>query len=335
MIELADDDYHSDGSPSGDEDTPDPSSAEVDLEEDHQGFILGYSSSTIDLKTLHPPPSQVPFYWQTYIENIDPLVKIIHIPSMAKIVKDMQDNSGSLSRSTEALMFSIYLSVIISMTPEEVKTSLNADKSQLLKRYRFATEQALARAGFLTTSEIVTLQAFVLFLVCIRRHDDSKIVWSLTGLLIRLSQGLGLHRDGVSMNLSVFETEMRRRLWWQVRALDLRSSEDLGTDPSILTSLSSLDSFTDTRLPMNYNDTDFDVDSETWPEPRIGLSDMTFCLIRYEICTMSMKLQYTTPTGPDSAASRARTLTEKEQMIQDLSAHLEGKFVLLPHVELN
>lgn len=89
-------------------------------EPDHQSFIMGYSSSGVNLKALHPLPSQIPFYWQTFLENVNPLVKIIHIPTMNKVVKEVQNNLSSLSKSTEALMFSIYFATITSMTTNEV-----------------------------------------------------------------------------------------------------------------------------------------------------------------------------------------------------------------------
>lgn len=43
---------------------------------DHHSFIMGYSSSKVDLRSLHPLPSQIPFYWETYKENVDPLCKV-------------------------------------------------------------------------------------------------------------------------------------------------------------------------------------------------------------------------------------------------------------------
>ena len=134
----------------------------------------------------------------------------------------------------------------------KVQTNFGVEKESLLKQYRFGVEQALARASFLNTDEIVTVQAFVLFLVCVRRHDDTRFVWSLTGLAIRIAQSLGLHRDGTKFGLSPFDTEMRRRLWWQVCILDTRASEDHGSDPSIG------DFSYDTEFPMSINDEDLD-----------------------------------------------------------------------------
>jgi hypothetical protein len=86
----------------------------------HQSFVMGYNSSGVDLKPLHPLPSQIPFYWQTFLENVLPLVKILHTQTMNKVIKEVQNNLDSLSPSTEALMFSIYFATITSMNAEEV-----------------------------------------------------------------------------------------------------------------------------------------------------------------------------------------------------------------------
>lgn len=295
-------------------------SLDLEVKDSDQSFVLGYSSTATDLASLHPLPSQIQFYWQTFVDNVDPLMKIMHIPTMHKTIREAQENIGCLERSTEVLMFAIYMGAVTSMTAEQVRTNLNMDKTVLLKRYRFATEQALARANFLVSSEIVTLQAFVLFLVCVRTHDDSRAIWSLTGLMIRLAQSIGLHQDGQPLGLSVFETEMRRRLWWQIRMLDIRAAEDFATDPTI-TEISS-----DTQMPLNINDTDLNVTSETYPKRRTGLSDMTFSLIRYEIGNIATKLSQKQPTRSGQTTVKQMTLADKEKFVVFLHEHLQGNF---------
>lgn len=81
---------------------------------------MGYNSSDVNLKSLHPLPSQIPYYWQTFLENVQPLIMIIHTPTMNKVIKEVQNNLDSLSKSTEALMFSIYFATITSMHSDEV-----------------------------------------------------------------------------------------------------------------------------------------------------------------------------------------------------------------------
>lgn len=294
----------------------------VVTEPDHQSFIMGYNSSDVNLKALHPLPSQIPFYWQTFLENVNPLVKLIHIPTMNRVIKEVQNNLDSLSKSTEALMFSIYFATITSMHAEEVRINFGVSKDSLIRQYRFAVEQALARAGFLNTNEIVTVQAFVLFLVCVRRHDDTKFVWSLTGLALRIAQSLGLHRDGTQFGLSPFDTEMRRRLWWQLCVLDTRASEDHASDPSIL------DFSFDTEFPLSINDEDLKADATELPKARVGVSEMTFCLIRYEICLLTRKLTYT-PPGQKSCklVGNLMNLEDKEALVREAAQHLEVTYL--------
>ncbi|KAK0104452.1 hypothetical protein ONS95_004741 [Cadophora gregata] len=288
----------------------------------HQSFIMGYNSSDVNLKGLHPLPSQIPFYWQTYLENVHPLVMILHKPTMNNVIKEVQNNLNSLSKSTEALMFSIYFATITSMTGAEVRTNLGVDKEVLLRQYRFGVEQALARAGFLNTNEIVTVQALVMFLVCVRRHDDTRFVWTLTGLTLRIAQSLGLHRDAAQFGLSPFDTEMRRRLWWQVCVLDTRASEDHGSDPSI-TEFSY-----DTKFPLSIDDDDLDPAATDAPAERKGVSEMTFCLIRYEICNLSRRLTYIPPGPvPCKVSGEMLTLEQKEKLVRDCAEHLEATYL--------
>lgn len=194
------------------------------------------------------------------------------------------------------------------------------------RQYRFGVEQALARAGFLNTKEIVTVQAFVLFLVCVRRHDDTRFVWSLTGLALRIAQSLGLHRDGTRFGLSPFDCEMRRRLWWQVVLLDTRASEDFGSDPSIV------DFSYDTEYPLSINDDDLKPSAIDFPAPQPRVSEMTFCLIRFEICALTRKLTYSPPgQTPCEKMGNIITLEDKERMVRDFSQHFEERY--LQHCE--
>lgn len=67
----------------------------------------------------------------------------------------------------QALMFAIYFAAVTSLTPEECIVQFGEHKQELLARYRYGTEQALVQAQLLNSSEMVTLQALVIYLVCL------------------------------------------------------------------------------------------------------------------------------------------------------------------------
>ena len=112
---------------------------------DHHAFLFGYRSCDVDLRKLHPLPSQIPFIWQVYTENIDPLVKILHVPTMNGLIRKLRTNMDILTPGLEALMFSIYFSAITSMEEDEVSLLLViAPTTDGLTRY-FAGQEELQR----------------------------------------------------------------------------------------------------------------------------------------------------------------------------------------------
>lgn len=76
--------------------------------------------------------------------------------------------------------------------------------------------------------------------------------------------------------MAPFEVEIRRRLWWQIYVLDVRTAEDNGSDPQILTT-----SFT-TRFPSNVNDASLHPSMSEMPQAYFGRTEMSFTLVRFE-----------------------------------------------------
>ncbi|KAI8951874.1 fungal-specific transcription factor domain-containing protein [Xylaria longipes] len=309
---------------SGDEVSPIVANPQADHHIDHHGFIFGYSSSNVDLRSLHPLPSQMHFYWLVYMENVDPIVKLLHVPTTTKVIRDLRRDMSTMTPGVEALMFVIYFAAITSMEEDEVLTNFATEKSQLIARYRFATEQALARANCVTTSELVVLQAFVIFLILVRRYDDTKFSSALTGLVVKIAQSLGLHRDGTHFdNITPFDIEMRRRLWWAICVLDLRSAEDQGCE------LTVVERSFDTRFPLNVNDSEISPEMADFPPERIGSTDMTFCLIRYEICALSRRV-HTAASGMAPCPKDSNiTLEEQEEKLIEMYEHIDQKYLKL------
>ncbi|KAL8731977.1 MAG: hypothetical protein Q9166_003109 [cf. Caloplaca sp. 2 TL-2023] len=308
--------------PTDDEDDyPSPGSGSS-ASANHQGFIFSFSSTILSLRHFHPPANQILTYWDVFKENVDPLVKIFHRPCTEKTLAEAAKDLDHISKPLEVLMFSIYFAAITSLSDEECINMTGIEKGLALKKYRFGFEQAMARAGFLNTTELVVLQSFTIFLICVRRNDMTRSVWMLTGLLIRLAQSLGLQRDGEQFGLAPFETEMRRRLWWQIVHLDLRASEDHGSEPTIL------DQSFDTRFPLNINDEDIDASMKEPPPEHEGATEMTFDLIRYSVSTTARRLSYV-PPGPGKCRRKSEmfSLEHKERLIEELHQHIENKYL--------
>lgn len=309
---------------SSDDDGPDsPNNDNGQATGSHHGFIFGLSSQNVDMLSLHPMPQQIGMYWQTFKENVDPLVKVLHITTFERTIMEAASHLDNLPRGLEALLFTIYYGAVTSLSGEDCHARFGESKSVLLSRYRFAIEQALARANFLITEELVVLQALVIFLMCLRRNSYARVIWTLTGLVVRIAQTIGVHRDGVHFGLKPFDVEMRRRLWWQVCILDTRASEDHGCDPTI-----TEQSF-DTKMPLNINDVDITPDMNDFPVERQGCTDMSFCLIRFEVSNTFRRINYIPPGPPKQCTEHLAgiTLQEKEKWITECHQRLEERYL--------
>lgn len=128
-------------------------------------FLLIADSRPAALYTLHPAVTQLFQLWQVFLNNVDPIVKLFHAPSVQRMVLEAASDLGSISRSTEALLFAIYISAIASMDEESCQKVLYRSKSDLVVRFSKAAEQALVNADFLRSTNIVVLQALTLYLV--------------------------------------------------------------------------------------------------------------------------------------------------------------------------
>jgi hypothetical protein len=272
--------------------------------------------------SLHPPPERALEFWAVYKENVDQLVKVLHIPTFEPVLLDAIAHPEKVTKSLEPLMFAIYYGAVTSIMPAECMDRWGEDRKTMLTRYRFGLEQGLARANFLYCDEMVILQAFVIFLILLRRNDDARKIWTLTGLAVRIAQTLGIHRDGSHFGLDPFDIEMRRRLWWQVCILDARSSEDHGCDPTIV------EAQFDTKMPLNVYDNDLDPNMTKMPEERKGFTDMTFCLIRFEVTNIFRRILYVPPGNERCNMFFANlTIPEKEKWISDCHQRLEDKYL--------
>lgn len=119
----------------------------------------------VNLRDFHPPPMQAFMLWQTFLQNVNPLSKVIHAPLVQPQVLEASKDFDSVPKPAVALLFAIYAAAVMSMKEEDCQAQLGGTKTVMLSRYFSAAQQALAAASFLKSRNIVTLQAFVIFLV--------------------------------------------------------------------------------------------------------------------------------------------------------------------------
>lgn len=116
---------------------------------------------------LHPPAVQILQLWQIYLDNVNPLLKLTHTPTLQGQLIEAAANPSKVSRPLEALLFSIYYIAVLSLTEEEAQDTFKEEKTRMMSRFHRATQQALINAGFMRSPDLAALQAFLMYLVSI------------------------------------------------------------------------------------------------------------------------------------------------------------------------
>ena len=135
------------------------------LYESSEHFLFGPRKINVDLSALHPGQVQIFRLWQIYLDNVNPLLKVTHTPTLQALIIDAAGDITNISPTMEALMFGIYCVSILTLVEDECRTLFGSPRDDLLTRYQFACQQALLNCGVLRSSDRDCLTALYLFLV--------------------------------------------------------------------------------------------------------------------------------------------------------------------------
>ncbi|KAI1153383.1 hypothetical protein F4825DRAFT_266911 [Nemania diffusa] len=295
-----------------------------------QGVPFFWRPASALSEAAQPLPSQVSYIWEIFVENVNPFIQVLHIPSISRAIKEVKGKFSLMARGMEALMFAISFAAVNSLREDEVEENFGEDMQTLLARLRLGTEQALSRAGVINTTDISTVQAFIIYLEVIKQNDGQRATWTLAGILLRIAFGMGLHRDGSHFsNVSSFDAEVRRRVWHHICFLDGQVGDCQVFNVGI-----SENSF-DTKPPSNLDDTDIAPGMAALPNPRDGYTDSTFCILRCKIWHFAREFRSSINIEPSSKETvhRLEMLSEmRKTMAKDLEQYLkprENQFHLL------
>ncbi|TVY40622.1 Aurofusarin cluster transcription factor [Lachnellula subtilissima] len=292
-----------------------------------ESLLVGHTSTgSKKLTCMHPQPVHIFRLWQTFLVHVNPLVKIFHAPTVQQMILDASGNLETVSRSTEALMFSIYFLAVVALDNADCQSMFNETRQVLLAKYCNGTQQALINAKFLKSLNISTLHAFIIYLHGVRKNLDHHSMSVLTGVAVRIAQRLGLHRDSSKYKVSPFDAEIRRRTWWQVVFLDGHASKLAGFGFQVWNFAF------DTQVPLNISDSDLSPTMKEPPKEKEGATEMMFCCLRFDVAVAIRRAGTTTGSSVDDGEigwtkpHGPQHLQAKDKAINDLEAHFERKY---------
>ncbi|EMD86139.1 hypothetical protein COCC4DRAFT_162180 [Bipolaris maydis ATCC 48331] len=231
----------------------------------------------VELSALHPSQTQIFKLWQLYLENVDPLLKLTHTPTLQARIIDAAGDVTNIEPNLEALMFAIYCMVISSLDPDQCQTMFGVPKLEVIRGYQLGAREALLNCGFLKSSNRECLTALHLYLFTIKPEVDPRSLSSLLGTAIRIAQRMGIDTEATNARHSVLEAELRRRLWWSLVLFDSRIAEM--TDFKLATLIPTWDC----RIPHNINDFSLRNEMKTPPTESSNISEALFAVVRCKL----------------------------------------------------
>ncbi len=219
-----------------------------------------------------PPMEICDKLMEMYTTNFEDAMRVFHIPTLYRQYTDFWSNPdrGSEQYGMFVPQLTVIMAATVALADEEFKKAYPAAVEYLQKPAINLVRSWLSKLSRKQRTELTNLQTETLVLSARHMHlETPEEVWRMTGALVRSAMVMGLHLDlSACTDLSVYQKEVRRRLWLTVVELDLQSSILSGmpiTIPDI--------DFTP-LMPLNICDVDYHPDMTELP-PAKPLTEWT------------------------------------------------------------
>uniref|UniRef100_A0A0B7KIZ3 Xylanolytic transcriptional activator regulatory domain-containing protein n=1 Tax=Bionectria ochroleuca TaxID=29856 RepID=A0A0B7KIZ3_BIOOC len=324
------------------------------VEQDQTEVAFSEEDASDDFSRYQPPmvtdfPTLGPItgfkLWQIYLERVNPLLKIIHAPTVQSLIVSTTADIKLAPLDQQALVYSIFGLAVSALRSDEITGILGAGKQRedFLQEVLTAVSVSLAHFGSFVRYNMSVVQALIhtsfrwLFRGEWKRLTVKTILmgqcnkhaaWVLLGALVRIAMSMGYHRDGTHLSLSPFETEMRRRIWWQIVFYDIK----LGIDSGLTNS--SVPEHFDTKRPLNLNDADLFPDATEPLAHKEGPTEMAFVLVMTRVAAYLLDKKARRATEANilghGGGIHASFLDHNRLLVQQLDADLaeiETRFI--------
>lgn len=115
-----------------------------------------------------PSPQVQAVLYGTFIQNIAPMLKIFHVPTLRRFLERGEPYLGqdAMALSNRAVKASLWFAAINTISDEDCKMRFGQARSDLVQQYRRIVDVLLAQADVMNMNDMASLQAFLTTLVC-------------------------------------------------------------------------------------------------------------------------------------------------------------------------
>ncbi|KAK2630582.1 hypothetical protein QTJ16_001402 [Diplocarpon rosae] len=190
--------------------------------------------------TVLPDKLQADMLLERYFECVDPVYPMIHRQTF------YADFEHSEKEKADAALVALIFTML-AMGTQFVTITSPRERQQTAEFYASAAHQSLRMSSYLNKASVRSMQAMVLITYFLINDNHASDGWSFAGILIRQAYAMGLHRDPniVCPNASIFDKQVRRKLWQAVLLQDTFLTVLLSLPPSATHTDVNVDDLTD------------------------------------------------------------------------------------------
>lgn len=285
-------------------------------QEDREAMFL---HPDMELEALLPPKDETDALVSVYLDQFEQIHRIVHIPTFKKEYEDYWKPGGSGR-------YAAFTTLILSMLAVAscVHTYDNMKFIGMMSNARHMAEKWIKTCDDWQAKQsqkhrrLIHYQVACLVYLAKRVNTyKKKRFWTNSGALIHDGIAVGLHREPSHManKITIYNQEMRRRLWTTIQEFDMQASFDHGL-PTLLSQLHY-----DTNAPRNLDDDDFAENTTVLP-PSKPAKEYTFSSFQ-NLTRQSLPLRLELSrllTGPTSEIDYDQVIRYTNDLTQEIDA---------------
>lgn len=224
-----------------------------------------------------------------YMLYVESMQRVIHIPSFRREFAEMHANIHNPDMISAAFVVQLLLMLAAAVGFYEADPSLESADSTISKTFQVVdwiryAERWIDTAGIKRPDMTVLRIQCLLIIAKNNQGLNRSQAWLATGNLVKMAMLAGYHRDPADIpKITLFNKEMRRRIWATIIELDAQIAIDRGMPPTLQAS-----DF-DTVSPLNINDEEIHESTTEEPQSR-PLHEFTDCTFQV-VLTQSLPLR--------------------------------------------
>ncbi|KHN98214.1 C6 zinc finger domain containing protein [Metarhizium album ARSEF 1941] len=278
-----------------------------------------FAKQDAELEALLPAKDEADALVSVYLDQFEQIHRIVHIPTFGKEYAEFwRPGSRQRCAAFTALILAMMAVAGCVHTHGSLKfIGMMSSARHWAERWIWACDGWLSRQSQKHRRLIHFQIACLLYLGKRVNTIKKKRFWTSSGALVQDGISVGLHREPSHMGgkISVYNQEMRRRIWTTVQEFDMQASFDHGL-PTLLSQLHY-----DTDAPRNLDDEDFGEETSTLP-PSKPARDYTFSSFQ-NLARQSLPLRLELSrllTGPLADIDYDQVIRHTNDLTQEIDA---------------